>query len=203
MRMRIWARSLGRMGPFVAALVLMSVCALGLYRQNPGDACRSNLKQYALGIIMYTQDYDEKFPPTKQPAQVEHRVWPYIKNKSVFTCPDTGANYLPNPALNYVNSSSIQAPAQTVMLRDAKAHTVEGGSSFWNAAYTDGHVKQLSTEPALGKAPPDPTHAQIVAERLQLLRQEQKNFAEMIRKNAAEIRKLEAEQRRLSRAHRK
>src|SRR5258708_643646 len=113
-RVRWWARGIGRTGPAIAALALLSVCAFGLFHKGDGDSCRSNLKQYALGILMYVQDYDERYPPMKQPAQVEHRVMPYIKNKAVFSCPDTGAEYLPNPALNYGNLASIKSPASTL-----------------------------------------------------------------------------------------
>jgi prepilin-type N-terminal cleavage/methylation domain-containing protein/prepilin-type processing-associated H-X9-DG protein len=84
-------------------------------------SCQSNLKQIAMGFLMYTQDYDEVFPPwTKNaalqyppnpPSQfyLEHMypylVGPYIKNGvdttpgptygtlgGVFACPSTKAS---------------------------------------------------------------------------------------------------------------
>ncbi len=67
--------------------------------------CTSNLKQLALGMLMYVQDYDEKFPgqniahypggPTAYPNDaccVErniyiHIIGPYIKNRQLGLCP--------------------------------------------------------------------------------------------------------------------
>ena len=65
-------------------------------------ACMANMKQLALGLISYSQDYDEMFPlatnevnlttPTAAPAQLFDITWvnftqPYIKNLNVFICP--------------------------------------------------------------------------------------------------------------------
>lgn len=62
-------------------------------------ACLSNSKQMALGVMMYSQDYDETLPianyaPWCTYAVNDFRVpkwmdmlYPYIKNEQVFTCP--------------------------------------------------------------------------------------------------------------------
>lgn len=65
--------------------------------------CLSNLKQLGLGIRMYSQDYDEKFPyanrdwPYMAFADVWTGVQPYLKNWAMLKCPsDTyaqGWNY--------------------------------------------------------------------------------------------------------------
>ncbi len=72
-------------------------------------ACMSNLKEIALARIMYTQDYDEVFPPTRMgttsgctwncydPGQPSGGTWreaiqPYIKSVGVWHCPDDSAN---------------------------------------------------------------------------------------------------------------
>jgi prepilin-type N-terminal cleavage/methylation domain-containing protein/prepilin-type processing-associated H-X9-DG protein len=76
------------------------------------SSCASNLKQIGLGVLQYTQDYDETFPPyfsdsvgsapyvkpdgTKISSAVDHGgfkdlTMPYIKSDQVFSCPsDTG-----------------------------------------------------------------------------------------------------------------
>ena len=70
-------------------------------------ACTSNLKQLAMGIRMYAQDYDEKFPysppdvfwwacsPSEgwdNPGWVSSwasEIRPYVKNYGVYKCPST------------------------------------------------------------------------------------------------------------------
>lgn len=147
---------------FAAAL---SAAALAWARQEAAanqTSCQSNLKQFALGLLMYTQDYDEMYPPMKFTKQLHNVVRPYIKNDAVFSCPETGAEYLPNPALNYLHLAAIESPATMMMLRDAKPHpAAEAGSNlpsvpWWNAAYADGHVNQVTQEPKLGKLNPSP-----------------------------------------------
>ena len=84
--------------------------------------CTSNLKQLALGLMMYAQDYDEKFPgenlahypgstATAYPQDaccVERDIWfeitqPYIKNRQVGICPST-------PATDFVRPATIYGP---------------------------------------------------------------------------------------------
>ena len=56
-------------------------------------ACTSNVRQLGLGVLMYTQDYDEHLPlAASQPDPASflnwhHLVDPYIKNKQVWACP--------------------------------------------------------------------------------------------------------------------
>ena len=70
-------------------------------------SCSSNSKQMSLGILMYVQDYDEKFCPARYDltgplfdkpdlpwtvAKYEHVDWahliyPYIKSTQIFRCP--------------------------------------------------------------------------------------------------------------------
>jgi prepilin-type N-terminal cleavage/methylation domain-containing protein/prepilin-type processing-associated H-X9-DG protein len=66
-------------------------------------ACLSNSKQLALGLMMYTQDYDEKYPlyAFKDSAGNWKLSWaaviyPYVKSTQVFICPsafDSGYCY--------------------------------------------------------------------------------------------------------------
>jgi len=59
-------------------------------------ACASNMKQIGLGLIQYTQDSDEYLPERyadRDPVDNHQRSWkdsiyPYIKSKDVFKCPD-------------------------------------------------------------------------------------------------------------------
>ncbi|MGC9318909.1 MAG: DUF1559 domain-containing protein [Armatimonadota bacterium] len=58
-------------------------------------SCLSNVKQLALGTLMYVQDYDETLftwsseqPSPLHPAAA---VYPYVKNLAIYTCPSSGA----------------------------------------------------------------------------------------------------------------
>ena len=55
-------------------------------------ACQSNLKQLALAVMMYCQDYDGKFPPVYDDGSGTRYIWadkifPYVKNEDLFQCP--------------------------------------------------------------------------------------------------------------------
>src|SRR5687768_13605090 len=52
-------------------------------------SCMSNLKQIGLGIMQYTQDYDEYLPVgnTGGGQGWAGRVGPYLKSSQIFICP--------------------------------------------------------------------------------------------------------------------
>ncbi len=61
-------------------------------------SCLSNVKEIALGALMYVQDYDETFPYYAQGSYSvdpwvfwPHQFQPYIKNWQVYGCPSIGA----------------------------------------------------------------------------------------------------------------
>jgi prepilin-type N-terminal cleavage/methylation domain-containing protein/prepilin-type processing-associated H-X9-DG protein len=93
-------------------------------RENAKRAsCQSNLKQLGLAVTQYSQDYDERMPPivsryclatssfilgppswfsggtpqcssgTQHPGWIE-AIYPYVKSKSLFTCPSDFQNKL-------------------------------------------------------------------------------------------------------------
>jgi hypothetical protein len=53
----------------------------------------SNLKQIGLGVLQYTQDYDERYPPnytnTASPPVIYYYMAldPYIKSTQIWVCP--------------------------------------------------------------------------------------------------------------------
>ena len=62
-------------------------------RENARRAsCMSNMKQIGLGIMQYTQDYDERYPFTgieypDTPGKLPQVLDPYVKNTKIFKCP--------------------------------------------------------------------------------------------------------------------
>ena len=103
-------------------------------------SCLSNVKQLALAVLMYAQDYDEAFPmnynddvPNARWRHWWHQIEPYLKNEQLLTCPsqpnlELGVGTLGYMASNYVMAGShgncnngmagITHPAETIMLCD-------------------------------------------------------------------------------------
>lgn len=60
-------------------------------------SCTSNVKQLGLGMLMYVQDYDERFPlqfyinPIDFNVLLGDLIHPYIKNYQIWRCPSRGA----------------------------------------------------------------------------------------------------------------
>ena len=81
----------------ILAAILFPVFARA--RENARrSSCQSNLKQIGLGIIQYTQDYDEAFPLLRANAAgdgdagVFVQIQPYLKSTQILQCPSE-----PNP----------------------------------------------------------------------------------------------------------
>ena len=88
----------------ILAAILFPVFARA--RENARrSSCQSNLKQIGLGVLQYTQDYDEKYPNQLSgdgvataaisvplgsiPRTVADKTQPYIKSAQVWKCPSS------------------------------------------------------------------------------------------------------------------
>jgi len=79
----------------IALLAAILFPVFGRARENARRAsCMSNLKQIMLGVMMYTQDYDERLPilvstdyPGSRVMPWFQRLVPYIKSSQLFQCP--------------------------------------------------------------------------------------------------------------------
>ncbi len=80
----------------IAILAAILFPVFGRARENARrSSCQSNLKQIALGIKQYTQDYDERFPnqvsiggnSTNRPVGWADTIQPYIKSFQLYQCP--------------------------------------------------------------------------------------------------------------------
>ena len=79
----------------ILAAILFPVFARA--RENARrSSCQSNLKQIGLGLIQYTQDYDELLAPASNYVMSSGNplsttwfdaVQPYVKSQQIFTCP--------------------------------------------------------------------------------------------------------------------
>ena len=107
-------------------------------------ACQSNIKQILLGIKMYVEDYDGRFPgaryrPPGEPQYTWRKViFPYVKNEQIFICPsnpnifqetgDIAGNYAV-PAWMFC---SIQCdPARNMRVSQLIHGTHAGSGDLW------------------------------------------------------------------------
>jgi prepilin-type N-terminal cleavage/methylation domain-containing protein/prepilin-type processing-associated H-X9-DG protein len=140
------------------------------------SSCASNLKQITLGLLMYAQDYDERFPieffgwgditPTWREVTV-----PYIKNTQVYQCPSESAwtwTYGMDPNWTVWNGgyygetlklAKFERPAETLLVgenRDNDWPVNIPGSTYGaiqlrhnegaNCSFVDGHVKWMKLD---------------------------------------------------------
>ena len=83
----------------IAILAAILFPAFARARENARRAsCQSNLKQLGLGILQYTQDYDEKIPPGVETVAFTpdgpwpNSIQPYVKSTGLFACPSNSKN---------------------------------------------------------------------------------------------------------------
>ena len=139
----------------ILAAILFPVFARA--RENARrSSCQSNLKQVGLGVMQYTQDYDERYPPKAQADNVRwnQRIQPYVKSTQLFACPSNPSNktdnvgaignypaiptsYAPNPRFmdDTVGHSLSECnePSLKVLVGElSNAGFQDFGSSWWN-----------------------------------------------------------------------
>ena len=98
----------------ILAAILFPVFARA--RENARrSSCQSNLKQIGLGILQYTQDYDEKYLGQDVSAEYSYNyiLQPYVKSTQIFVCPSA--------------SGTVENP-RTFTYGDGKDHN-------WEATY--------------------------------------------------------------------
>ncbi len=132
----------------ILAAILFPVFAQAREKARTAS-CMSNMKQLALGWLMYQQDYDELFPMNRPPDPSDPNGWatwrwviqPYLKNTQIYRCPskpwfrgemdwptidpnhhDYRANYACNGNVFSVarSDSEIPKPANLIMLLETR-----------------------------------------------------------------------------------
>jgi len=108
-------------------------------RENARRAsCMSNMKQIALGCIMYTQDYDGKMFPYKYNNSSNNNgsemnmLAPYLKNAQIIRCPSSEENYSTCPSSDpyhwYCSSYGFPTVAGSDPRRAVMMNLAWGGS---------------------------------------------------------------------------
>ena len=113
------------------------------------SSCLSNVKQIALAVLQYTQDYDERLPHSnyRDAAGVGYSIIqfiePYVNNYQLFDCPSAMVNVLPPISYNDCRSYSfnemmfrqklavVDHVASKVILADATPNTWQGAWSLY------------------------------------------------------------------------
>src|SRR5579863_10464700 len=84
----------------ILAAILFPVFAQAREKARQAS-CMSNEEQMALGVLQYTQDYDEVYPfglgASWYAVSWDINIQPYIKNLAVFECPDDGDTLVEGP----------------------------------------------------------------------------------------------------------
>lgn len=90
----------------ILAAILFPVFARAREKARQAS-CQSNLKQLALGTLMYISDYDETYPlwdrwrnASEMPLAPPAAVYPYVKNVDLYMCP-SGGRVADDPAAPY------------------------------------------------------------------------------------------------------
>lgn len=121
---------------------------------NVHSSCASNLKQIGLGLLQYTQDYDEHLPPAAMPSTSDgyalgappygwaDTIQPYVKSRQLFWCPENEIarpqdSRQPNLTDYYLNSKLAGRAFNTVLKPEAVIAAGEGndGRELSNARY--------------------------------------------------------------------
>jgi prepilin-type processing-associated H-X9-DG protein len=149
-----FAFTIRRMSP-AEKLVPMTPVAGGASGPDPDSQCVVNVKEIAMGLTMYSQDYDEMWPASSW----QESITPYVKNPSVMSCPTVVKNggtggYAFNPSLWRAQVSSVTA-ANTPMIYESTAPGADASADFYTVpnpprhpkgntvGYADGHVVSL------------------------------------------------------------
>jgi prepilin-type N-terminal cleavage/methylation domain-containing protein/prepilin-type processing-associated H-X9-DG protein len=90
----------------ILAAILFPVFARAREKARQAS-CLSNVKQLALGVMMYKSDYDSRYPSVYDDGlggwQVGRRIiwadkiYPYVKNRELFLCPSNDGSIAPIP----------------------------------------------------------------------------------------------------------
>ena len=145
----------------IAIIALLAAILFPVFARARENArktsCMNNVKQISLGIMQYTQDWDEMFMKDVAVAAGyvgwADRVQPYLKSLQLYQCPSEGTRptstqlptntqyvdyfYSRHIAFNPAALADLTAPSQTVMLGDAisgDAGNRTGGCDYSNTS---------------------------------------------------------------------
>ena len=152
----------------ILAAILFPVFARA--RENARRAsCQSNLKQIGLGLLQYSQDYDEKFVTAwygtdsgGSSTTVNYKwmdaIQPYVKSTQLFTCPSSPAGMQANKTGIFVPAKDLGTPGKPGSPNDNNYGSYAYNSSYWGDDPADNTTDGQTTTNPSGK-----TLAQVAA----------------------------------------
>ena len=107
----------------------------------PTSITLSNAKQVALAAIMYSVDWDDRYPAgMSDERQFQYALNPYVKNSSVFRSLNPAGGMIgPNPNLAGVPTGGVIDPMNTALAFEA--YDWSDGTRI--VAFTDGHANKV------------------------------------------------------------
>ena len=128
----------------ILAAILFPVFARA--RENARrSSCLSNLKQIGLGVMQYTQDYDEKYPCRYMASETfswRRNIFPYVKSTQVFACPSNVNNGNFARDSDVTNMTAAGLPAGSP--RFPVSYAINGADNVANSAPQWQHSRRSS-----------------------------------------------------------
>ena len=127
----------------------------GASADSDAERCMGNLKQVGLALLMYCQDYDERWAPESRWCD---GIRPYLRNDQIFVCPvlpDARCGYTLNARLGGVSLGDIARPQETPAAFDGIGGWNRSGGfgdvvyrhgNEANIVFSDGHAKGLDRQ---------------------------------------------------------
>lgn len=127
------------------------------------SACLSNTKQMSLGILQYTQDYDEILPVQGDLSQNRGRwffqIYPYVKNPDVFTCPNFPEGRVDPGALFVGSTNAISGYGWNTALGDPRS---VNSANVIQTGYSLGEIAKPAETIAVGETGSVPRTGNII-----------------------------------------
>src|SRR5690606_22496929 len=99
----------------ISLLAAILFPVFGRARENARrSSCQSNLKQIGLGIMQYTQDWDEMFPAGNDTGSGMGWVaptMPYLKSRQIFVCPSDSSTPDYGVKISYAYNQNLNGPS--------------------------------------------------------------------------------------------
>lgn len=141
----------------VLGAILFPVYACACTKTSPGITCQSQIKKLAMGVIMYTSDYDDRLPNRDSWMNAIHD---YTKDAHLYTDPDIKAKgqhgYAFDSRLSNKNQTLVRHPDQHPLVYDS-INLARNASDPFNSlpnpgrhegrnsiGYLDGHAKRIA-----------------------------------------------------------
>ncbi len=117
-------------------------------------ACLSNTKQMALGIMQYTNDYDEILPVQGDLNQNRGRwyfqIYPYVKNGDVYTCPNFTEGRITPGNMTVGSTSAVSGYGWNTALGDTRTRVAVGLSMVIQSGYSLADIQKPAETISVG-----------------------------------------------------